>query len=321
MGPCSNSRSSGYQPPILLLPVAIKRVIDLILSCSFDSVSKQPLVCIHLSFASKTSLAEIDLDTQTTTNATQDNDKMKLSLYFLSLLSQLAATSTIESPQHIFSNPEKITKEHRIPTVRESAAMARKMLRLESIGTLSTTFPVSKSEGILENRPASVEGLPLGLMEYFADCEPDTGNPTILAVNIASTIRNVADGSNITLSLRWHPHYHHPFSAAKLPRFALVGTLEDMSSDEIQTQRIKSCYSKYHPDSLIWQPGNDIHVSRWVRFVTKEVYWFGGFGDRAYIGWIPLETWQSITEDEIKAAKLPGEKKGFWKHWLGKFEL
>jgi len=246
---------------------------------------------------------------------------MKLSIYFLSLLSQLAATSIIEAPQYIFSNPEDATKEHRIPTVRESAAMARKMLRLESIGTLSTVFPTSKSAGMLENRPASVEGMPLGLMEYFADCEPDSGNPTILAVNIASSFKNVAAGSNITLSVRWHPKYSHPYSAAKLPRYALIGTLEEMSSDEIKAQEIKTCFSKYHPDSVIWQPGNDIHESHWVRFVTKEVYWFGGFGDRAYIGWIPLEMWKNITETEIEAAKLPGETSHFWNHWFGKFEL
>ncbi|KIW09293.1 uncharacterized protein PV09_00210 [Verruconis gallopava] len=247
---------------------------------------------------------------------------MKLSLSFLSLLPQLLAASLIGTPQHIFSNPEDAqNKPHRIPTVRESAAMARKILRLESIGTLSTIFPVSKSVETEENRPASVEGMPLGIMEYFADCEPDSGNPTILAVTIASSFKNVAAGSNITLSMRWHPHYFHPYSAAKLPRFALIGTLEDMTEEEIRANNIKMCFSKYHPDSVIWQPGNDIHESRWVRFVTKEVYWFGGFGDRAYIGWIPLETWQGITEEEIKAAKLPGERRHFWDKWIGNYEL
>jgi hypothetical protein len=247
---------------------------------------------------------------------------MKLSICFLSLLSQLTAASLIDNPQHVFSNPEDAqNKPHRIPTIRESAAMARKMLRLESLGTLSTSFPISKDPKMKENRPTSVEGMPLGLMEYFADCEPDTGNPTILAVTIASSFRNVAAGSNITLSLRWHPHYLHPYSAAKLPRYALIGTIEEMSEEEVKAQSIKACFSKYHPDSIIWQPGNDIHESHWVRFVTKEVYWFGGFGDRAYIGWIPLETWQNITEEEIKAAKLPGERKHFWDKWLGNYEL
>jgi len=248
---------------------------------------------------------------------------MKLSLASLSLLSQLAAAVLVPPAQHIFSNPSEdaTTKGHRIPTVRESAAMARRMLRLEKLGTLSTIYPKEDSSHTLENRPASVAGAPLGLMEYFGDCEPSTGNPTILAVTIASTYKNVKAGSNITLSLRWHPKYHHPYSAAKLPRFALVGTLEKLSEPEIKAQSIKACFTKYHPDSIIWQPGNDIHESEWVRLVVKEVYWFGGFGDRAYIGWIPLETWQDISEEEIDSARLPGEGKSMWNKLFGKLEL
>jgi Pyridoxamine 5'-phosphate oxidase len=249
---------------------------------------------------------------------------MRFSIATTALLLQLATASLTPSPQQVFSNPSDkstINGGYRIPTVRESAAMARRMLRLEKLGTLSTVFPKSDSSSTLENRPASVAGLPLGLMEYFADCEPETGNPTILAVDIASTYRNVVAGSNITLSLRFHPKYKHPYSAAKLARFALVGTLEDLSEQEEKTQSIKTCFSKYHPDSAIWQPGNDIHTSHWVRLVVKEVYWFGGFGDRAYIGWIPLETWQDITEEEIQKARIPGEHTSMWNRWFGKGEL
>jgi len=248
---------------------------------------------------------------------------MKLSTLSLYLASQLAAGSLVPTSQNVFTNPSGnvSSQGNRIPTVRESAAMDRRMLRLESIGTLSTVYPETNSSAALENRPSSVGGTPLGLMEYFADCEPSTGNPTILAVTIASSFKNVEAGSNITLSLRWHPPYHHPYSAAKLPRYALVGTLESLSADEVSAQGIKTCFTKYHPDSIIWQPGNDIHESYWVRLVVKEVYWFGGFGDRAYIGWIPLETWQDVSEDEIQACRLPGERKHFWDRWLSKLEL
>ncbi|TID19659.1 FMN binding [Venturia nashicola] len=236
---------------------------------------------------------------------------MRISITAFALLSQLASASRTPTPQHNFSNhPDEPGTDggYRIPTVRESAAMARRMLRLEKLGTLSTVFPKSDSASTLQNRPDSVAGLPFGLMEYFADCEPQTGNPTILAVNITSTYRNVVAGSNITLSLRFHPNTNQSYSAAKLARFALIGTLEDLTEQEIKTQSIKSCFSKYHPDSVIWQPGNDIHTSHWVRLAVKEVYWFGGFGDRAYIGWIPLETWQNITEEEIQKIRIPGER-------------
>lgn len=248
---------------------------------------------------------------------------MILPFAIVALLAQAVTSSLLPRPQHIFSNgpDEDSTAEHRIPTVRESAVMARRMLRYEKYGTLSTIFPEANSSMAMETRPTSVGGSPLGLMEYFADCEPSTGNPTILAITITSSYKNVVAGSNITLSLRWHPPYNHPYSPAKLPRFALVGTLESLSEEEIKTQSISSCYSKYHPD-VFWKPGNDIHESIWVRLAVKEVYWFGGFGDRAYIGWIPKDTWTSVTEEEIQACRLPGEgHKSLWDKFRSKFEL
>jgi len=247
---------------------------------------------------------------------------MSFLLTFVALLSQLATSSLVPWPQHLLSNPsDDNVARHRIPTVHESAIMARRMLRYEKYGTVSTIFPKSKSDITLETRPTSVGGAPFGLMEYFADCEPSTGNPTLLAIKITSSYKNVVAGSNITLSLRWHPKYHHLYSPAKLPRFALVGTLEALSEQEIKMRSISSCYARYHPD-VFWMPGNDIHESIWVRLAVKEIYWFGGFGDRAYIGWIPKDDWASVTEEDIEACRLPGEKaRATWGRWLGKVDV
>jgi hypothetical protein len=69
----------------------------------------------------------------------------------------------------------------------------------------------------------------------------------------------------------------------------------------------------------LWQPGNDIsHESEYMRLVVEHVYWFGGFGDRARIGWLPLEEWQNVTMEEIEACRLPGEEKdkAWWRDWL-----
>ena len=240
-------------------------------------------------------------------------------LYSL-ILAPLVAASAIVYPDQSLRNDQEVTftSGYRIPTVQESAVMARRMLRKERLGTLSTIFP---NVSTTENRPSSVAGSPLGLMEYFADCEPETGNPTILAVSIASSFRNVAAGSNITLSYRWHPPSQRKYSAAALPRVALVGYIEDLSEDDIKTKEIRSCFAKHHPDAVVWMPGNDIHQSRWVRLVVNDVYWFGGFGDRAYIGWIPTSTWQNVTQKEIQECKLPGEDQSLWQRWFGKVEL
>lgn len=166
-------------------------------------------------------------------------------------------------------------------------------------------------------------------MDYIADCEP-SGDPTILAITIATSFKNVAAGSNISLSLQWTPPYPPksrlgvfgkgkekeavPYSAANLPRFALLGYLERISEKEVESLDLGSCFVEKHKDARYWLPGNSIHNSEWVRLVVQQVYWIGGFGDRAYIGWIPVEEWRNVTKKEWESIVLPGEKKG-WKEW------
>jgi hypothetical protein len=234
------------------------------------------------------------------------------------LLSLISTTSAfnLPNPKHLFSNPPT-SDSHAlsIPTIHESAVQARRIMHLESIGTLSTVFPTAPHA--TERRPSDVGGAPIGLMDYFGNCEPGTGNPTILAITIATSFKNVDAGSNITLSMRWHPQDTTWRSPASLPRFSLVGRLEDLSTDDLMNNpTVPACYVKYHPDAVAWLPGNPIHVSKWVRLVVEEVYWIGGFGDRAYIGWIPKEEWLSVTKEEIEGIRLPGEKKG-WREWVG----
>ncbi|KAF2712729.1 hypothetical protein K504DRAFT_475019 [Pleomassaria siparia CBS 279.74] len=232
-------------------------------------------------------------------------------------LASLASASNLPVPQQLFSNADGPSASWKIPTIHESAVQARRVLHLETIGTLSTIFPSTHST---ENRPSDVSGAPIGLMDYFADCEPSTGNPTILAISIATSFKNVAAGSNITLSLRWHPQNGRPYSAAALPRFSLVGRLEELTAEEITAQHVAACFVGYHPDAAAWLPGNRIHESHWVRLVVEEIYWIGGFGDRAYIGWIPVQEWQNVTKEEIEGIRLPGEKGhgwGSWSSWLG----
>ena len=251
---------------------------------------------------------------------------------------------------------------YRIPTSYESAVLGRRILALTPIGTISTVFPPDESkvtnihdpsETIFERSPAGRGGMPYSLMEYIADCEDDDlGNPTILAVTIGTTFRNVAAGSNVSLAVQWTPphppvkrirserkswfsylglgtqkddeeydsdsdsnldgeSYHHlqhdeedddhhhspslPYSAANLPRFSLIGYLEPIpDGDDLKGEvgsKLASCFVRTHPDAKYWLPGNKVHESHFVRMVVQHVYWVGGFGDRAYIGWIPIEEW------------------------------
>lgn len=251
--------------------------------------------------------------------------------------------------------------EYRIPSSYESAVMGRRILALSKLATLSTVFPGSQSStndddslgASWERRPSGLDGLPIGLMDYVADCE-DEGNPTILAIKIATTFKNVRAGSNLTLSMRWKPPYPPakrisffsrlsvylpdflggtspyerspeqdemfstpdtvPYSAANLPRFSLVGYLESIDPDPVAALKLATCFTSKHHDAKYWLPGNAIHEAEWARLIVTHVYWIGGFGDRAYIGWIPIEEWRNVTHQEWTDIKLPGEKKG-WSEW------
>ncbi|RDW79942.1 FMN-binding split barrel-3 [Coleophoma cylindrospora] len=247
----------------------------------------------------------------------------------LPLLPLLVRSSSVpSSPRSLFANPSDGQNALRIPTSYESAVMARRILHLTPLGTLSTVFPspshLHDDEGSLEQRPAGLSGIPIGLMDYIADCETG-GDPTILAINIATSFKNAAAGSNISLSLQWTPPHPPssrikswfsspgdavPYSAANLPRFSLLGYLEKMED----TADLRQCFVDVHPDAKYWLPGNKIHAAEWVRLVVQDIYWVGGFGDRAYIGWIPVEEWRNVTKSEWEDIKLPGEKKG-WKEW------
>lgn len=263
--------------------------------------------------------------------------------------------------QNLFSNPPvEDERYYEIPTIHESAIMARRIMHLSTLGNLVTAFPYQRSSdepATQENRPNGVEGSPIGLMvsntgrkrtlpkepttdaqqtkEYYADCESN-GNPTLLAINIATPFRNYDAGSNISLSVRWWPRASNiyspdsgydiptPRTPAALPRFSLHGRLEPISTSDLFRKFIPACFLRSHPDSVLWQPGNDIsHASEYMRLVVEHVYWFGGFGDRARIGWLPLEEWQGVTMEEIDECRLPGEeekkkkkKKGWWREWL-----
>lgn len=246
-------------------------------------------------------------------------------LHTASALSYHGPPPEQEAPQqHVFTN-EAHTSLH-YPTVHESTVMARRILHLSTLGNLVTSFPASdpsssSNEDIhsQENRPPGVENNPIGLMEYYADCEA-TGNPTFLAIGVATPYKNYQAGSNISLSVRWWPKQSltygaqedddipTPHTPAALPRFSLHGYLEPISLKDLATKLVPACFLKAHPDSILWQPGNDIHTSEYMRFVVEHVYWFGGFGDRARIGWLPIAEWRNVTMDEVAACRLPGEK-------------
>lgn len=190
-------------------------------------------------------------------------------------------SATLSNVQHIFSNPTLTSSFYRIPTVHESAVQARRILSISSIATLCTIFPDPSNDLDLrfENRPVGLGGSPIGLMDYYASCEPNPHDPIILAISIATSFKNARAGSNVTLSLRYHPPPDHApsedlytYSPANLPRFSLIGHIEALSQKQVEQQAVQSCFLKSHPDAAAWTPGNEIHKSWWARLVVEEIY-------------------------------------------------
>lgn len=198
-----------------------------------------------------------------------------------------------------------------IPTRYESTVLGRRLLALSRTGVLSTIFPNEISSPYV---PASVNNTPIGLPDYIASCEEPTGNPTILALKISTSTRNSVAGSNVSLALSWWDEYvrithHEPWSSANLPRLSMIGYLEGIPLKQAEENGIVDCFVDVHKDARFWLPGDNSspHAGLWMRMVVQEVYWIGGFGDRNFIGWFDPQQWHSISVEDWKQVRLPGE--------------
>ncbi|EEH45964.2 uncharacterized protein PADG_02114 [Paracoccidioides brasiliensis Pb18] len=217
------------------------------------------------------------------------------------------------------------------PSWDSAHLLARRLLALSTTGVLSTVYPPSSS-----TRKSALDGVPVGFPDYIADCANDPtseltkllgpGNPLILALNIGTTFRNTKAGSNISLSIDWwHQlaagnvagmHRVEEVSLASLPRVSLLGYLDPLENLSDTTRKaVEMCFVAAHPDAAWWLPGHDsaAHSGYWAKLVVEEAYWIGGFGDRARIGWLDLETWKAVKrygEDGNEGwadVRLPGE--------------
>ncbi|CAN6659901.1 hypothetical protein TRVA0_032S00210 [Trichomonascus vanleenenianus] len=190
---------------------------------------------------------------------------------------------------------------------------ARTLVNREDIGTLSTVF-----------QSGSLKGDPTGQMEYYADCYED-GTLTLIGMNISTAFTNINEGSKASFHIRQHPYHNRyrfpggiPKSPAGSPRITLTGSAEPLDNvTEEEQERLARCFLAVHPDAKWWLPGSDaVHDSFWVKFVPEKIHYIGGFGDRAFIGDIPVEEYQESAPDrkgfkhqEKKKKRDLGEKK------------
>ncbi|KAL8295761.1 hypothetical protein RB597_009163 [Gaeumannomyces tritici] len=262
-----------------------------------------------------------------------------------------APMSPAPASEFLFSNPDPATavsSGFKIPTSYESAIMARRILALAPFATFSTVFPSDKDGGIggapvgLTDYIADCEddsvGNPTILELHIGTSFRNVRSGSNISVSLAwvppyppsrrirsapsspSLLSALEDSLRSLLGLsRRHEEQAgegrpdpQPYSGANLPRFSLLGYLEKIEPSKVAG--VTTCYVGTHPDAKYWLPGNPIHEAEWVRLVVTKVYWIGGFGDRAYIGWIPVDEYSKVTRDEWEAIRLPGEKPD-WKEW------
>ncbi|GME95537.1 unnamed protein product [[Candida] boidinii] len=171
---------------------------------------------------------------------------------------------------------------------KTAAQIARTLLHRESLTALATN---------------TGDNVPVSFVEYYADCHDD-GQPVMLMIDISSSNKNIENGSKASLSVKvgdhqLHDHVdpHYPgqvlSSTAGSPRVSLRGKFVPVDASEDIS--LRECFSKRHHDSVFWFPGSEVHSSHWTKFEVEEVYFVGGFGDRAYIGEIPVEEYLNAT--------------------------
>lgn len=179
-------------------------------------------------------------------------------------------------------------------SVEEAASIARTLVARESLAQFNTI-----------QQSGSFKDIPVSFVEYYSDCFKD-GNPFLLTIDMSTDYQNVLNGSPMSLSVKVGDHQvkdgadpHYPggivSSTMGSPRVMLTGSL--VNASELYTQSelfgIGKCFVKRHHDSLMWLPGSPVHTSHWSQFKVEGVYFIGGFGDRAYIGEVPVEEYQN----------------------------
>ncbi|KAK9452886.1 pyridoxamine 5'-phosphate oxidase-domain-containing protein [Dipodascopsis uninucleata] len=170
------------------------------------------------------------------------------------------------------------------PTVSEAAVQARKLVRHESTGQLATVY-----------QDGDREGIPIALMEYYADCDDD-GSLTLLVVEAGPSYKNWQSGSSVSFNIDYHGKGGFTFSPASKPRVSLFGNLTFIDTADTESiEKAQKCFLHRHPDSRPWQPGSKIHKTAYAKFDVESIYWLGGFGNVAYIGDIPVEMYKNVT--------------------------
>ncbi|ODV85273.1 hypothetical protein CANARDRAFT_17824 [[Candida] arabinofermentans NRRL YB-2248] len=223
---------------------------------------------------------------------------MKLS----ALLSVFISITCTSATFPLYVNKKGISGYHDVET---AARVARTLVNRESLANVATI----QQDG---------SDIPVSFVEYYADCDND-GEPILLMVDMSTTNKNLLAGSKTSISIRVGDHQlrdnvspeyigGRTYSVAGSPRVNLKGSFVPING----SISIDRCFAKRHPESPIWFPGSPVHSSHWTKFKIDEIYMVGGFGDSAYIGRIPVDTYLDAEIIDVDVNESPSLYLKIW---------
>lgn len=185
---------------------------------------------------------------------------------------------------------------NKITDTKLGAEIARLLVQRESLMNVNTL-----------QQNSDLTHTPVSFMEYFADCDGD-GDPYWLVVDIGTSFRNINMGSLFSFTIRAGDHptgekvsEEYPggisSSPAGSPRINFKAQLQEVKQSELEVNsNLEKCFLSRHPDSKWWLPSqsNSPHKTHWVKLIVEDIYFIGGFGDRAYIGPITSADYHNV---------------------------
>ncbi|WWC71028.1 uncharacterized protein I206_104981 [Kwoniella pini CBS 10737] len=181
-------------------------------------------------------------------------------------------------------------------TLVEAAHNARMLVRDVNTGTMASVYP----------NTSDLAGRPFAMMEYHAPCYSN-GSLTLILMPISRSTQNIFQdpGHHIAYTVNMPTEgIKSPMSRSRVALMGNVTTLRDISLEE--SEKLSKCYTKFHPDSKFWLPGNSDspHFSLWARLDLDTIYYVGGFGNIHYIGSIPVDLYAKSQYKVQKDYKL-----------------
>ncbi|SCU90602.1 LADA_0F05226g1_1 [Lachancea dasiensis] len=168
-------------------------------------------------------------------------------------------------------------------------------------------------------------GTPVSFVEYFAGSDlchdvqtSQNGNLILLLLNMSSTFQNWNKDAKLSVSVEMSHRHGIGRPPMASPRANYFGELKRLEP----SKALEHCFLKRHPDARWWIPEGDhdqVRDGQWFEFDVSEVYFVGGFGDRAYIGAISGEDYHAaFNQTELEGQSECKGYRGRGKDGLGR---